>query len=174
MIVLPAVSAFGINPNQGPTLTFVTLPYVFDGMVGGGVFMLAFFLLLFLGALTSLISIYEPAINLITEKCNFSRTKATLSVLGGDLILAVVVLASFTHQIDISIGERDLFDLFDYVTGTYTMGMMILVYCIFMGWKICPRLLQNLHNNSPLFKQYFSFSLKWLVPFVLVVLFLTA
>ena len=113
-IVLPAVFAFGVNPDQGPTLTFVTLPYVFDRMIGGGVFMLAFFLLLFLGALTSLISIYEPAINLIMEKFNFSRAKATLFVLGGDLILAVVVLASFTHLVDITLFDKDLFDLFDY------------------------------------------------------------
>ena len=171
MIVLPAVFAFDLDPHQGPGLSFVTLPFVFDKMAGGEFFMLAFFTLLFLGALTSLISIYEPAINLIIEKLNFSRIKACLSVLGINLILALIVLASFTKKVDFG---KELFDLFDYVTGTYTLGAMILVYCIFMGWKICPRLLMNLHNNGPIFKAYFRFTLKWLAPFVLILLFLSA
>ena len=68
---------------------------------------------------------------------------------------------------------KDLFSLFDYITGTYTLGAMILVYCIFMGWKICPRLLQNLHNNGAVFKVYFRFVLKWLAPIVLIILFLS-
>ena len=171
MIVLPAVFAFDLESGQGPALSFITLPFVFDKMAGGSFLMMTFFLLLFLGALTSLISIYEPAINLIMEKLNFSRVKATLSILGINLGLALVVLASFTKKIDLG---KDLFDMFDYITGTYTMGAMILVYCIFMGWKICPRLLANLHHNGPVFKVYFKFVLKWLAPIVLILLFLTA
>ena len=171
MIVLPAVFAFDLESGQGPALSFITLPFVFDKMAGGSFLMMTFFLLLFLGALTSLISIYEPAINLMMEKLNFSRVRATLSVLGINLALALVVLSSFTKTIDFG---KDLFDLFDYTTGTYTMGAMILVYCVFMGWKICPRLLANLHNNGPVFKAYFKFALKWLAPIVLILLFLTA
>ena len=171
MIVLPAVFAFDLDPHQGPSLSFVTLPFVFDKMTGGVFFMLAFFVLLFLGALTSLISIYEPAINLIMEKLNFSRVKACFTVLGINLVLALIVLASFTKKIHF---KKDLFDLFDYVTGTYTMGAMILIYSLFMGWKICPRLLINLHNNNPIFKTYFRFVLKWLAPIVLILLFLSA
>ena len=174
MIVLPAVFAFDLGSGQGPTLSFVTLPFVFNHMIGGKIFMFAFFVLLFLGALTSLISIYEPAVNLAMEKWNFSRTKATLSVLTANIALALIVLASFTKKIQIQVGNKDLFDLFDYITGTYTMGAMILFYCLFMGWKICPRLLQNLHNNTQFFKKYFKFTLKWLAPFVLIVLFLAA
>ncbi len=171
MIVLPAVFAFNLESGQGPALSFITLPFVFEKMIGGKILMLLFFILLFLGALTSLISIYEPAINLMMEKLNFSRKKATGSVLGINLILALVVLSSFTKKIDFG---KDLFDAFDYVTGTYTMGAMILIYCLFMGWKICPRLLLNLHNNGRVFKTYFQFVLKWLAPIVLILLFLTA
>ena len=174
MIVIPAVFAFDLGSNQGPTLSFITLPFVFDQMPGGKIFMLAFFSLLFLGALTSLISIYEPAINLLMEKLKFSRLKATLFSLGVNLVLSLIVLASFCKKIQIQIWNKDLFDLFDYITGTYTMGMMILVYCVFMGWKINNNLLQSLDNKSTFFKKYFAFTLKWLAPFILVVLFFSA
>ncbi len=171
MIVIPAVFAFDLQSNQGPALSFITLPFVFDKMIGGSFFMVAFFMLLFLGALTSLISIYEPAINLVMEKLHLTRTKSTLTVLGFNLILVLIVLASFTHLLDFG---KNLFDLVDYTTGTYTMGAMILVYCIFMGWRISPRLLRNLHNNKFIFKAYFRFVLKWLTPAVLVILFFSA
>lgn len=171
MIVIPAVFAFNLQSSHGPALSFVTLPFVFDKMAGGPFFMLTFFILLFLGALTSLISIYEPAINLVMEKLNLTRGKATLTVLGINLICALIVLASFTNLIDCG---KNLFDLVDYVTGTYTLGAMILVYCIFMGWRISPRLLRNLHNNKFIFKAYFRFVLKWMIPTVLIILFLSA
>ena len=171
MIVLPAVFAFGLEANQGPALSFITLPFVFDKITGGSFFMFIFFILLFLGALTSLISIYESAVNFIMEKLNINRSKATLSVLGINILCTLIVLASFTKIIDF--GEN-LFNLLDYVTGTYTVGAMILVYCIFMGWKICPKLLQNLHNNGPVFKTYFRFVLKWMAPLVFIFLFLSA
>ena len=171
MIVLPAVFAFDLESKQGPALSFVTLPFVFDKIAGGVLFMAIFFMLLFLSALTSLISMYEAAINLIMEKFNLSRTKATLSVLCTNVCFTLIVLASFTKKIDVG---KDLFNLFDYITGTYTMCAMILVYCIFMGWKICPQLLQNLQNNGPVFKTYFRFVLKWLAPFVLILLFIGA
>ena len=171
MIVLPAVFAFDLEADQGPALSFITLPFVFDKIEGGALFMLIFFVLLFLGALTSLISMYESGINLIMEKLKLNRVKATLFVLGINVLCTLIVLASFTKTIDFG---KDLFNLFDYVTGTYTMGAMTLVYCVFMGWKICPKLLQNLHNNGPIFKAYFRFALKWLAPLVFVLLFLSA
>ena len=171
MIVLPAISAFGLDAGQGPSLTFVTLPFVFEKMAGGSFFMLTFFALLFLSALTSLISIYEPAVNLFMEKVNLSRTKATLATLAINLATALVVLASFTQKVDFG---KDLFDLLDYITGTYTMSALMLVYCIFMGWKICPQLLKDLHSNGRTFKAYFSFALKWLAPAVFILLFLSA
>ena len=141
-------------------------------MIGGNFLMSLFFILLFLGALTSLISIYEPAINLMMEKGHFSRKKSTQIVLGTNLALALVILASFTGKIGVRLWGKDLFDFSDYLTGTYTMGAMILVYCLFMGWKIFPRLIQALPTNSPLFKPYFKFVLKWLAPAILILLFI--
>ena len=171
MIVLPAVFAFDLETNQGPALSFITLPFVFDKITGGSLFMLIFFVLLFLGALTSLVSMYEPAVNIIMEKLNFSRTKAVLSMMSLNFCCAMIVLASFSNLVDFG---KDLFNLIDYITGTYSICAMILVYCVFMGWKICPKLLKSLHISQPVFKAYFRFVLKWLAPLVLVLLFLSA
>ena len=174
MIVLAAIFAFGLESNQGPALTFITLPFVFEQMVGGKIFMFIFFVLLFLGALTSLISLYEPAINLIMEKLKLSRKKATCAVLSINLMSTLVILASFTEKVHWRCWGKNLFDLADYITGTYTLGLAVLVYCVFMGWKIAPKIIAKYADASPLFKAYVHFTLKWIIPVILILLFLSA
>ena len=174
MIVVPAIFAFGLESNQGPILSFVTLPFVFNQMVGGKVFMFIFFLLLFVAALTSLISIYEPAINLLIERKHMGRGKAILCVAILNLFLSVLVLASFTGYLQWRIAGKNLFDFADYLTGSYTMGLMVLVYCVFMGWKIWPKMTENLNIKNKLFENYFSFVIKLLAPIIIVTLFVLA
>ena len=50
--IMPAVFAFGLNPQSGPGLVFETLPYVFGQMPAGGVVAILFFLALLVAALT--------------------------------------------------------------------------------------------------------------------------
>ncbi|MBQ4471672.1 MAG: sodium-dependent transporter [Alphaproteobacteria bacterium] len=174
MIVVPAVFAFGLESNQGPGLSFITLPFVFSQMAGGKIFMFVFFLLLFVAALTSLISIYEPVINLLIERKGLSRKMATMCVAGMNVILSAVVLASFTGHLSWTILGKNLFDCADYVTGSYTMGLMVLIYCVFMGWKIWPQIRDNLKIKNKIFENYFSFVIKILSPIILVLLFIMA
>ena len=174
MIVVPAVFAFGLESKQGPTLSFVTLPFIFNQMAGGKVLMLIFFLLLFVAALTSLISIYEPAINLLIERKGLPRKKATLCVAVGNLILSMIVLAAFTGYLNFKIWGKNLFDFADYLTGTYTMGLLVLIYCLFMGWKIWSQMLEDLAIKNVLLKNYFSFVIKYLSVIILVLLFIMA
>ncbi len=54
--IMPAVFAFGLNPQSGPGLVFETLPYVFSQMPAGGIVAILFFLALLVAALTSSIS----------------------------------------------------------------------------------------------------------------------
>ena len=174
MIVLPAVFSFELQADQGPGLSFITLPFVFEQVKGGSFWMFLFFILLFVAALTSLISIYEPLINLLTEKTRLKRTQATLLVAAVNIMATMFILISFTGKVDVQIMGRNLFDFVDMLTGSYTMGLMVLIYSIFMGWKILPQIQRALTFKSKISRAYFAFVLKWLVPLVLIGLFLTA
>lgn len=44
LIIFPACSAYGISPDQGPSLIFITLPNVFNSMAGGRIWGALFFL----------------------------------------------------------------------------------------------------------------------------------
>lgn len=173
-IVVPAVFSFGLDANQGPGLSFITLPFVFEQIKGGTFLMLLFFVLLFVAALTSLISIYEPLINLTIEKLKFKRTKATFCIAGINIVASMIILASFTGKINLQIMGRNLFDGIDYVTGSYTLGLMVLVYCLFMGWKIPHKIIENLKIKSVFLSKYLMFVLKYFAPIVLILLFFIA
>ncbi|MDY6407560.1 MAG: sodium-dependent transporter [Pseudomonadota bacterium] len=177
MIVLPAVFAFGLEPGQGPSLSFISLPLIFSKMIGGTFLMFLFFLLLFLAALTSLISIYESSVNLIMDKLSVGRTKATLITTGSSAVGVMLVLASFTKKTEL-LGRVDLFSLFDRMTGAYTMPLMIFVCCLFMGWKV-PKVIiahlgQGSGHQSKLFKTYLRLVLRYIAPVIMIILFATA
>lgn len=178
LIILPAVFAFGLEPGQGPSLSFVSLPLIFSKMLGGTFLMLLFFILLFLAALTSLISIYEAAVSLMIDKFSISRIKASFVMAGLNLVGTSLLLASFTKQIPISIGGQDLFSFLDKLTGSYTMSLMVFVCCLFMGWKVSTVIIRNIgqgsgSKQSKFFKRYLRFTLRVTAPLVLLILLLS-
>lgn len=174
LIILPAVFAFNLEPKAGPTLTFITFPHVFEQMAGGAFFMFLFFILLFIAALTSLVSIYEPPVNLLIEKRNMKRTPAVLFVVGLNILITFCVLLSFTKLVDFTLFKQDLFNLFDMITGTFTMTLFVLFISLFMGWKISTILIRSLEKGaqkpSKFFRRYVRFTLRFTAPVILIIL----
>ena len=76
LAIFPAVFSFGISPTSGPELVFLTLPNVFAQMSGGYVISVVFFVLLFLAAITSSVSLLEVIIAYLSEEMRITRSKA--------------------------------------------------------------------------------------------------
>ena len=177
LIVLPAVFAFGLEPGQGPALSFISLPLIFTQMAAGHFLMFLFFLLLFLAALTSLISIYESIVSLIMDKAKLSRFQTTVLMAVMNLICASIVLLSFTKVWPVTVFGQDLFNAFDKLTGSFTMTLMVFVCCLFMGWKIYPLIVRELdliNHKNRFFRIYLKWLLRVVVPLIMLVLFATA
>lgn len=177
-IVLPSVIAFQLKPESGPILSFITLPLVFQQMQGGSFFMFLFFALLFIAALTSLISIYEPLVNLGLDKLSLKRWQAVILVGGINFIGMSVVLASFTNSISLKIGKQDLFSFIDMLTGSFTMGFLVLLISLFIGWIVSTQVIRNMQEGhdkkvSKFFKRYMRFTLRFIVPLIMGSLFLS-
>lgn len=179
LIILPAVFAFNLTPETGPTLTFITLPTVFSQISFGLFFMFLFFALLFIAALTSLISIYEPTVNLISEKLKLNRQKTVWLVGGINLLGTAGILLSFTNKIPLKINGKDLFSATDELTGSYTMAIMVCFCTLFMGYIISDALVKNLQEGlteklSPIFTKHLKLTLQFIAPLVLLFLFINA
>lgn len=78
--ILPAVFAFGIAPNAGPSLMFVTLPQVFQQMPAGQLFAILFFVSVFFAGITSLVNMMEACSEALSSRLHLSRTASVLCI----------------------------------------------------------------------------------------------
>lgn len=135
--ILPAVFAFGKEPNAGPSLLFITLPEVFQAMPLGRLFAALFFVLVLFAALTSSISLLEVVVSFFIDHRGWNRKSAVLTAGGLMFIVGVFASLSFGPMKDalIPILNRNVFDALDYLTATWLMPVGGFLMCVFI-WKI--------------------------------------
>lgn len=154
LMILPAVFAFHVDPAAGPGLTFITMPALFAQMAGGQVLALIFFALLLFAAVTSSISILEPAVAFLIDEYGLARKTATLVVsISNYLILGVPAALSFGSMAQtLSIGGKTPFDLMDFVASNLLMPLGGMFAAVFVGWaiwhKIQPILADEMHRHA--------------------------
>ena len=134
--IMPAVFAFGIDPQSGPGLVFETLPYVFGQMPAGGVVAILFFLALLVAALTSSISMLEVAVAYLMEEKKFSRLTACITLFVICWIVGALCSLSFGPLSHIKIDGGNLFDFFDSLSSNVLMTLGSLFTVLFVGWRL--------------------------------------
>ena len=136
MAIMPAVFAFGLNPQSGPGLVFETLPFVFGQMPAGGVVAILFFLALLVAALTSSISMLEVAVAYLVEEKKFSRLWACAVLFAVCWVVGAVCSLSFGPLSDIKIDGGNIFDFFDNLSSNILMTLGSLLTVLFVGWRL--------------------------------------
>ncbi|SMO78339.1 neurotransmitter:Na+ symporter, NSS family [Saccharicrinis carchari] len=121
--IFPAVFAFGIKPDAGPGLVFVTLPNIFNQMVGGYYFSAAFFILLLIAALTSSVSLLEVVVSYFTDELKIQRKSATL--LGAFLM---IILGTFC------VVYPRVFNGFEWTSSNLLLPLGGILISVFVGW----------------------------------------
>lgn len=75
LIIFPSCFAFGVDPGQGPGLVFITLPNIFNQMVGGRIFGVLFFVFMTFAAQSTIIAVFENIISFSMDLFGTSRKK---------------------------------------------------------------------------------------------------
>jgi len=141
LAIFPLVFSNGLEVGAGPGLIFQTLPLAFGQMSFGTVFGTLFFGLLLVAALTSAISMLEPAVEWLEEKKGLNRLKGTLIAGISVWLLGLTTVLSFNVWADLHplnflpvFEGKTFFDIFDYLTANIMLplgGMFIVLYA---GW----------------------------------------
>ena len=139
LMIFPAAFSVGVEPDSGPSLIFITLPNVFQQAFAsvpliGYCISLAFFLLLSLAALTSLMSLHEVSTAFFQEELHVSRKRAALIVTVTCSIVGTFCSLSLGAVDSLSMFGKTLFDVFDFVTGQIFLPVVGFLTCIFLGW----------------------------------------
>jgi len=132
--IFPIVFANGLEPGSGPGLLFQTLPIAFGNMGGGFIFGTLFFILLLFAALSSSISLIEPAVAWLVENRNMSRLSACI---WSGLITWFVGLGtvfSFNIGSEFKFFDKTIFDFLDYLTANLMLPIGGFCIAIFAGW----------------------------------------
>lgn len=78
LIIFPACFAFGVNPGEGPSLVFITLPHIFNQMPGGELWETLFFIFMAFAAMSTIIAVFENILSMSGDLWGWSRKKAVI------------------------------------------------------------------------------------------------
>ncbi len=176
IVIFPAVFAFGMEPNAGPGLIFITLPAVFEQMAFGNVVSVLFFLLIAIAAVTSTISLMEVSVAFVKETFKIERKKATIGVTIALFILAIPSVLSFGVWQHIQIGGKGFFDLFDYVASNIFLPIGGILVSIYAGWVIgMANIKEEVTNYGKVpfrGEKFYTFVIKYIAPIAIFVILL--
>lgn len=140
LIIFPACFTYGVNPDSGPNLIFVTLPNVFSSMPGGRLWGSLFFIFLLFAALSTVIAVFENIISFWMDLKGWSRRKTVLINWILILVLSMPCVLGFNVLSNIQpLGNGStIMDLEDFIISNNLLPLGSLVYLLFCtrrwGW----------------------------------------
>lgn len=140
LIIFPACFAFGISPDQGPKLIFVTLPNIFNSMAAGRLWGTLFFVFMSFAAFSTILAVFENIISCGMDLFHWTRKKScminliALTLLSLPCALGFNLLAAFQP-----LGpDSTVLDLEDFLVSNVILPIGALCYLLFcvtrFGW----------------------------------------
>ena len=181
LMIFPAAFSVGVSPDSGPSLIFITLPNVFDQAfasmpIVGYIISMAFYLLLSMAALTSLISLHEVSTAFFQEELHISRSRAAMIVTAACSLIGAVCSLSLGEWSFLKVAGVDLFDVFDFVTGQIFLPIGGLLTCLFIGWYVPKKLVKDEFTNwgttRGIFFGTYYFLIRFVCPLAILAIFL--
>ena len=168
LVIFPAVYSAGLEPTEGPSLVFVTLPEIFKGMPLASLWSAIFFLLVVLASLTSTISFHEVLTAYFGEEFKLSRKNAAIVTTVVSIVLSAV---TFTQLFGI-----DFFTVFDYITANMLMPLGGMFTCIFVVWFMKKNFMKDELTNKEVCNRYLApvviFMLRYVTPLIILYIFI--
>lgn len=170
MMIIPAVFAFSGGDmaalKAGPSLTFVTLPKIFDSMGMGTAVGVAFFLMFFFAALTSSISLMETSVSTLEDELGWSRPRCCLMMAAVMLVFGSLACLGYGVLDFVQIFGMAFLDFFDFLTNSVMMPLAALSTCALILSKVgVDRLAREVELSSAFRRKgMYRFFLKYLAP----------
>ena len=140
LIIIPACFAYGIEPDSGPSLLFITLPNVFHHMASSRLWGIFFFIFMSFAALSTVIAVFENIITMSVELWDWSRKKSLIVNLVMILVLTMPAVFGFNllKNIQPMGAGSTIMDLEDFLVSSNLLPLGSLVGVLFCvrknGW----------------------------------------
>lgn len=176
LMIVPAVYIFSGEEGLatgGAGLMFKTLPMVFDQMPMGNIVGCAFFVLVFLAALTSSISLTEAIVSSFMDKFKITRIKAVIAIYVITLLLGVPSALGYGIWGHITVLGMDFLTFFDYISNSVMMPILAIGTCLLAGWFMNLKDIEDeITKNGEVFKRrnVFRAMIKYIAPVLLCII----
>jgi len=177
ILIFPAVFTYGMEPQAGPTLVFVTLPEIFSRMPGGHLWSVLFFVLLFFASITSTISMSEISISFFIEEHKMSRSRATGLNTLVCMVFGILCALSFGPLSRFTVCGLSIFNLFDYLSSNILLPLGGMAIAIFAGWVVNRRFLDRQilppGATPSIASRFLVFCIRFVAPLAIAVIFIS-
>ena len=137
LAIFPLVFVNGLEVGQGPGLMFVTLPLAFGQLPMGALFGTVFFVLVSFAAITSAISLTEPAIAYVVEEYNAKRSRVAIRLGVFCWLLGLGTVFSFNIWADVKpLFGLNFFELVDQLSQNIMLPLGGLLIALFTVWAL--------------------------------------
>jgi len=163
--VFPIVFSFGQEPAQGPGLVFVSLPAAFLQMPGGTWVAMAFFMLLFVAALTSAISLLEVITAYFSDEHNMPRHLG--AVMFGFICFLTGIGVTYSSG---------YFDFLDKLASNYLLPLGAVSISLFVGWRLNKKIMKSDFEGTFYAKTFnvWLWCIRIISPVLVIIVFLNA
>ncbi|MFK7871726.1 MAG: sodium-dependent transporter [Oligoflexales bacterium] len=158
LVIFSCVFSYDVEPAAGPVLVFQTLPVLFSQMKSGWFFGNLFFMLVFITALTSMLSLIEVLITFFMTLFDFSRKKSALCCLVWLFAPSLLCGLSWHPDSQLAYAGKNIFEWFDFGVSSFFIPIGGLCFVLLYGWCAAEHLLGKI-------------VCRWLTPTLLIGLF---
>ena len=138
LIIFPACFSYGVEPDQGPALIFITLPNVFVNMAGGRIWGTLFFLFMTFACFSTIIAVFENIISFCIDMFKISRTKSVIINAVIILIASLPCVFGFNIWSGFELFGQNVLGIEDFLVSNILLPVGSLIYLLFcvtkFGW----------------------------------------
>lgn len=177
LIIFPACFSYGVQPDQGPALIFVTLPNVFVNMAGGRIWGTLFFLFMTFACFSTVIAVFENLISFSIDMFNLSRTKAVIINAIIMLIGCLPCIFGFNILSGFSIFGKGVLDIEDFIVSNLLLPAGAFLYSLFcstkFGWGFDGYLNECNQGKGIKFPRFIKPYVKYILPVLVLIVFIS-
>ena len=176
LIIFPACFSFGVSPDSGPSLVFITLPDVFNAMAGGRIWGAMFFLFMSFASLSTIVAVFENIICCCMDRFGISRKKAAAV----NLILIAVASMPCVLGYNVWSGfqplgkDSSVLDLEDFLVSNLLLPGGSLIYLLFCtrksGWGFNAYLAEANQGDGLKVPKAIRFYVTWILPLLVILI----
>ena len=178
LIIFPSAFAFGVSPDAGANLIFVTLPNIFNAMPGGRLWGALFFVFLFFAALSTVTAVFENILACWMDKWGIARSKAVLATLVLIFLLSLPCLLGNNLWSEFKVLGMGIMDFEDFLVSNNLLPLGSVIYLLFCcvspkyGWGFDNFLAEADQGQGIRFPARFRVYFTYILPLIVLVIFI--